>query len=240
MQIDIRILIASCVAFFLATETRADLISFFDFEDPNNRFGWTVSSHDSNQFRFEKADGLFWESSGGNNSSGGLRFFEQPTWNWSETFVAPPSFVEAINGAQDKRISYDLATNADGGGITPPPPTYLYIFGNGMFLYTSAGQMPLENTGFHSYEVDLLDTNRQWRDRFGDPNIFLDFTTVQSVVNNLVDLHIQADHNDSNSSSDPQSAWLDNVGLNVTAVPEPSSTLIIGIGMLLVVRRRRR
>ena len=241
MQSYVRSLLVSCVTIFFATESEADMVSFFDFEEPNNRFGWTVSSHDVVQFRFQNVDGLLWESGGGTDFSGGLRFKEQANWNWTETFVAPQTFVEAINGSHQKRISYDLATDADGGTTAPVPGTKLYLFGNGMFLYTNAGPMPLSDAGLRSYEVDLLDINREWRNRFGDPNIIIDYNTVLSVVNSLVDLHIQADHPDTNSSVATQSAWLDNVGLNVTSVPEPSCFLMLlaSAGGSLFYRRLR-
>lgn len=164
------------------------------------------------------ASTLTWLSSGG--VPGGYMRMIEPATGGVDRFAAPAKFLGDQSAMYGGTLSYDIRISPAENLANPD----IRLLGNSLTLEYYFVSAP---TGTFSNFSATLDENSGWVIAGGGTPTQGQF---QSVLANLTALQISADWS---TVSDTTS--LDNVVL----VPEPSTTALLGLGLLGLLRRRR-
>ena len=145
-------------------------------------------------------------------------------------------------------ISRWVATTHDGGnyymarilGFTPTflPPTGTSAnpaSSSGAYFKLNDVAAPLRSTGWHNLKVEISTSNGTSQDY----NFFVDGVLSKTISGIGTVLRSYDTQRIGSGVSSTNSAFYDNYSFELVAIPEPVTLGAVGMGMLLLVRRRR-
>ena len=145
-------------------------------------------------------------------------------------------------------LNNNLATTHDGGnyymarilGFTPTflPPTGTSAnpaSSSGAYFKLNDVAAPLRSTGWHNLKVEISTSNGTSQDY----NFFVDGVLSKTISGIGTVLRSYDTQRIGSGVSSTNSAFYDNYSFELVAIPEPVTLGAVGMGMLLLVRRRR-
>lgn len=175
----------------------------------------------------------------GGNPGGFIRTNDLFGWN---SYEAPASFLGNQSAAYGGTLSLDeRVRSADPAAVYP-----MVVLSDGTVLLQFRTSAPAAGSGWTSFSIPLL-ASAGWEvaDGSGNAGPAATEAQLQGVLSNLLFLKLDADwHTETFSDPLTDQVDLDNVildsPLDAQTVPEPSSLLLLGGGLALAHRLRRR
>lgn len=205
------------------TDADAGYVIISDFDDGTTQ-GWTRSS--------EPGGTLFYSATGG-NPGGFIGMRDTSPGAGEATAVYAPSEFTGDLSVYEKAVWDEFVYNH--GDHTKAPTSLLLIGGPNRTAWFFAGQLNALSEWVHR-EVSLQDSTGWSRlEILGATGN----DSFDAVVSNVELFRIGMDTSD--LASNTLEAGIDNVGFRTTVVPEPSTLMLLGIGVCgLVVRRQHK
>lgn len=196
-------------------------ISSFDANDE----GWTVTSFNNpnaNDFGVMSTSGVTFNATGG-NGGGYVSKLDPDTGDFY--FIAPTQFLGNRSGSTT--LLYDLIYN----GTADYQTHDVVLVGTAKRLIYRANPDIVPGANWATFTVSLSPAST-WLNGIGGPAATA--TDFAEVLSNLQGLYIKGEY----TSGVVETTGLDNVRLE--PVPEPASIAAVGVGLLALLRRRKR
>ena len=190
-----------------------------------NDEGWTVTSFtnpNANDFSVMSSSGVTYNSAGGN---GGGYVSKLDPDSGDFYFIAPTAFLGNKSGAMT--LSYDLIYN----GTVDYQTHDVVLVGTAKKLIYRANPNIVPNANWSSVSVSLTPAST-WLNGIGGPAATA--TDFAEVLGNLQGIYIKGEY----TNGVVETTGLANVNLN--SVPWPSTIAALGLGLVCLIRRRRK